>query len=214
MQTLIRVLLGAVLIAGLGVGLLATAADPAPAPAEQAPSGTAVATFAGGCFWCMEGPFDVLDGVTATISGYAGGHLDNPTYRQVSAGDTGHAEVVQIHYDPAVISYEALLRVFWRNIDPTTPDRQFCDRGNQYRPGIFVHDDAQRAAAEASRAEIERTKSFAAPIQTEIVAAGKFYPAEDYHQDYYVKNPIRYKFYRYNCGRDQRLKELWGEAPH
>ncbi len=181
----------------------------APAPV---PEGSAVATFAGGCFWCMEGPFDVLPGVLSTTSGYTGGQVANPTYEQVSAGGTGHAEAVQIVYDPARIRYEQLLEVFWHNIDPTTPDRQFCDRGSQYRPAIFVHDEAQRAAAQASLAALEQNKPFKAAIKTEIVDAAEFYPAEEYHQDYYVKNPIRYKFYRYNCGRDQRLEQLWGEA--
>jgi peptide-methionine (S)-S-oxide reductase len=180
--------------------------------APDFPPGTAIATFAGGCFWCMEPPYDKLDGVLATTSGYIGGDVDNPTYKQVSAGGTGHAEVVQVLYDPAKISFEKLLDVFWRNIDPTTPDRQFCDGGNQYRTAIFYHDIAQQKLAEASKSALEQTKPFAAPIVTEITAAGTFYAAEDYHQDYYVKNPLRYKFYRFNCGRDKRLEELWGEA--
>lgn len=173
---------------------------------------TAYATFAGGCFWCLEPPYDKVDGVSETISGYIGGAVESPTYRQVSSGSTGHAEAVRITYDPARVSYEELLDIFWRNIDPTTRDRQFCDRGSQYRPAIFYHDDAQKAAALASLERVERTKTFDAPIRTEIVAATRFWPAEDYHQDYYLKNPVRYKFYRYNCGRDQRLEELWGEA--
>ena len=172
----------------------------------------ALATFAGGCFWCMEGPFDKLEGVHETISGYAGGHVVNPTYQQVSSGSTGHAEVVQVTYDPNVVSYEKLLEVFWRNIDPTTPDRQFCDRGSQYRPGIFFHDEAQRAAAERSLADIRESKPFEQDIHVEVTALQAFYPAEDYHQNYYLENPVRYRFYRFNCGRDQRLQELWGTS--
>jgi peptide-methionine (S)-S-oxide reductase len=169
------------------------------------------ATFAGGCFWCMEPPFDKLDGVISTTSGYVGGTEKNPTYREVSAGITGHAEAVQIVYDPKKVTYQQLLDVFWINIDPTVKDRQFCDRGSQYRTGIFYHDAEQQKLAEASKQQIERTKSFAGDIHTDITPATDFYPAEDYHQDYYHKNPIRYKFYRYNCGRDKRLKELWGD---
>jgi len=173
----------------------------------------AVATFAGGCFWCMEPPFDKLDGVISTTSGYTGGHVKKPTYKEVSAGTTGHAEAVQVRYDPDKVSYETLLDVFWRNIDPTVEDRQFCDRGSQYRSAIFVHDASQREAAERSKAALEKEKPFDGPIVTEIVDAGVFYPAEDSHQDYYVKNPIRYKYYRYGCGRDKRLEELWGSQP-
>jgi peptide-methionine (S)-S-oxide reductase len=184
----------------------------APSSAEE-PASTAVATFAGGCFWCMEPPFDALDGVLSTVSGYIGGHVADPTYKQVSAGGTGHAEAIQVLYDPARISYEELLEVFWRNIDPTTEDRQFCDRGSQYRSAIFYHGEAQRATAERSRSELERTKAFEGKIVTEIVAAGTFYPAEAYHQDYYLKNPLRYRYYRFGCGRDARLKELWGPSP-
>ena len=172
---------------------------------------TAVATFAGGCFWCMEPPYDNLDGVISTTAGYLGGHKENPTYQEVSTGETGHTEAVQVVYDPAKVSYEKLLEVFWRNVDPTTPDGQFCDRGSQYRTGIFYHDEEQSRLAHVSKESLVRTKPFAASIVTEIVAAGKFYPAEDYHQDYYMKNPLRYKFYRFHCGRDQRLTELWGE---
>lgn len=168
----------------------------------------AKATFAGGCFWCMEPPYDELDGVLSTISGYTGGTKKNPTYEEVSSGRTGHAEVVQITYDPGKITYSKLLEVFWRNIDPLTPNRQFCDGGSQYRSAIFYHDEAQkRLAVESERAVAKRFKE---PVVTEIVSASAFYPAEDYHQDYYKKNPVRYKIYRYGCGRDQRLKELWG----
>jgi peptide-methionine (S)-S-oxide reductase len=149
--------------------------------------------------------------VDATISGYTGGRTANPTYEQVSSGSTGHAESVQVVYDPAKVSYEKLLEVFWVNIDPTTKDRQFCDGGSQYRTAIFYHDEAQRKAAEASKAALDKSKPFAEPIVTQIVMAGAFTPAEDYHQDYYVKNPVRYKLYRTGCGRDARLKQLWGD---
>jgi len=169
------------------------------------------ATFAGGCFWCMEQPFDVLDGVVSTTSGYTGGDTENPTYEEVSSGTTGHAEAVQILYDPKKISYAELLNVFWRNVDPTNPNGQFVDRGRQYRPAIFYHDEQQRAAAEKSRDELEKSGRFKGPIKTEIVKAGPFYNAEDYHQDYYKKNPIRYKFYRGRSGRDDFLKKTWGE---
>ena len=175
------------------------------------PPGHAVATFAGGCFWCMEPPYDKLPGVTATISGYMGGKTANPTYEQVSSGSTGHAEVVQVVYDPKKVSYEKLLEVFWVNVDPTVKDRQFCDSGSQYRTSIFYHDEAQRKAAEASLAALEKSKPFREPIVTPIVMASAFTPAEDYHQDYYTKNPVRYNFYRNGCGRDARLKELWGQ---
>jgi peptide-methionine (S)-S-oxide reductase len=171
---------------------------------------TAKATFAGGCFWCMEPPYDKLDGVLSTISGYAGGKKKNPTYEEVSAGNTGHTEVVQVTYDPKKITYEKLLDVFWHNIDPLTANRQFCDAGSQYRTAIFYHDEAQKRLAEESKRAL--SKRFKEPIVTEITRAAEFYPAEDYHQDYYIKNPLRYKFYRYNCGRDRRLEELWGAA--
>src|SRR5262245_11775837 len=175
------------------------------------PAATAKATFAGGCFWCMEPPFDKLDGVISTISGYAGGTKKNPTYEEVSAGKTGHAEVVQITYDPKKITYEKLLEVFWHNVDPLTPNRQFCDVGSQYRTAIFYHDETQKRLAEESKKAL--SKRFKEPIVTEIVAASEFYPAEDYHQHYYIKNPLRYKYYRYSCGRDQRLEALWGPDP-
>src|SRR5262245_9415014 len=177
-----------------------------------APTPSATAIFAGGCFWCMEPPFERLEGVLEVTAGYTGGTKVDPTYEEVSAGGTGHAESVRVRYDPAKISYEKLLDVFWHNIDPTTRDRQFCDAGHQYRSAIFVADEAQRRAAEASRAELERTKPFKEPIVTEIVAPSTCYPAEGYHQDYYRKNPIRYRFYRTTCGRDRRLEEVWGAA--
>jgi len=168
------------------------------------------ATFAGGCFWCVEAAFDDLAGVVSVTSGYTGGRTKNPTYEQVSAGGTGHAESVRIVFDPAKITYKTLLDVFWRNIDPTTPNRQFCDVGNQYRPAIFTHGEEQRKLAEESRKGLEESGRFQGKIATEIVPASEFYPAEEYHQKYHLKNPLRYKFYRYNCGRDQRLEELWG----
>ncbi|HEV8520382.1 MAG TPA: peptide-methionine (S)-S-oxide reductase MsrA [Burkholderiales bacterium] len=181
----------------------------------QAPkAAVAKATFAGGCFWCMEPPYDKLTGVISTTSGYIGGQKPNPTYEEVSSGRTGHAEAVQVVYDPKKVSYEQLLDVFWHNIDPTVKNQQFCDVGSQYRTGIFYHDDEQRRLAEASKAALEKSKPFKAPIVTEITRAGEFYPAEEYHQDYYLKNPVRYKFYRNGCGRDARLEQLWGRAPH
>jgi peptide-methionine (S)-S-oxide reductase len=172
----------------------------------------ALATFAGGCFWCMEPPFDKLNGVSATISGYIGGHLANPTYKQVSAGLTGHAEAVQVTYDPAVVSYEQLLEVFWHNVDPLDAGGQFCDRGNQYRTAIFYHSEEQRRQAEASKLALTHAQALPGDIVTEIVAAGEFYPAEDYHQNYYERNPIRYNYYRFSCGRDRRLESVWGES--
>jgi len=172
----------------------------------------ATAIFAGGCFWCMEQPFDVLDGVISTTSGYTGGMRLNPTYEQVSSGTTGHTEAVRIEYDPAKVSYEKLLYVFWRNIDPLTANAQFCDHGTQYRSGIYPLDDEQRRLAEASKTELEKSGRFkSAKIVTEIVPAAQFWPAEDYHQDYYRKNPVRYQFYRAGCGRDARLQALWGD---
>ena len=198
------------LAAGL-VALLSVSAQAADKPADQA--GLAKATFAGGCFWCMEPPYDKLDGVISTTSGYTGGQKTNPSYREVSAGGTGHTEAVQVVYDPKKVSYEKLLEVFWRNVDPTDAGGQFCDRGDQYRTGIFFHDDDQKRVAEISKAAMEKSKPFKQPIVTKLVAATEFYPAEDYHQDYYMKNPVRYKLYRYNCGRDKRLEELWGKAP-
>ena len=173
---------------------------------------TAKATFAGGCFWCMEPPYDKLPGVLSTTSGYMGGKKRSPTYEEVSTGTTGHTEVVQVVYDPAKVSYEKLLEVFWRNIDPTVRDQQFCDMGSQYRTAIFYHDEEQKRLAEASKAALEKSKPFKAPIVTPVQAAGEFWPAEDYHQDYYKKNPVRYKYYRTGCGRDERLKQLWGKA--
>jgi len=170
----------------------------------------AKATFAGGCFWCMEAPFDKIPGVVSVTSGYTGGHKKNPTYQEVSSGSTGHAEAVQVVYDPAAVSYKKLLDVFWHNIDPTVKDRQFCDVGTQYRTAIFYQDEEQRRLAEESRAGLERSKPFKEKIVTEIVPAQEFYPAEEYHQKYYQKNPLRYQYYRAGCGRDARLKQVWG----
>jgi peptide-methionine (S)-S-oxide reductase len=169
------------------------------------------AIFAGGCFWCMEPPFDKLDGVISTTSGYTAGHKDNPSYKEVSAGSTGHTEAIQISFDPEKISYTELLEVFWKNIDPVAVNHQFCDYGSQYRSGIYYLNVQQEKAAKLSLQQLQQTKPFAGDIATEIKAASTFYPAEEYHQDYYQKNPVRYKFYRYRCGRDQRLDELWGE---
>jgi len=169
------------------------------------------ATFAGGCFWCTEEAFEKLGlGAGAVVSGYMGGKLDNPTYEQVSTGRTGHTEVVQITYDPAKLSYEKLLETFWLNHDPTVSDRQFCDSGSQYRPEIFFHTPEQKKLAEASKAKWEKAKPFRQPIVTPITAAGRFWPAEDYHQDYYKKEPVRYRFYVTGCGRYARLDQLWG----
>lgn len=200
-----------VMLSGCGDrgGAAAQARDGTPAPAAARSDGLAEATFAGGCFWCMEPPYDKLDGVKETISGYTGGRTANPTYEQVSAGGTGHAEVVRVVYDPAVVTYEALVDVFWKNVDPFAKNRQFCDAGDQYRSAIFYHDSAQRRAAEATKAAHE--ERFGRPIATQIVPVTEFTPAEEYHQDYYTKNPVRYKFYRWNCGRDARLVEVWGE---
>jgi peptide-methionine (S)-S-oxide reductase len=195
------------LAAIISVTATATALAQSPQPAATKP---AKATFAGGCFWCMEEAFEPVAGVTAVISGYMGGKTKNPSYEQVSSGRTGHAEVVQIEYDPKRVSYEKLLEVFWRNIDPTQPDAQFCDHGSQYRSAVFYHDEAQKRLAENSRAALVKSKPFKGEIVTEISKAAEFYPAEDYHQDYYKKNPVRYKFYKTGCGRAARLKELWG----
>ena len=195
------------LFVSLWLALASTAAAVAQTPAPAA--GPAVVTFAGGCFWCVEADFDKVDGVLSTASGYTGGRVANPTYQEVSRGGTGHTEAVEIAYDPAKASYEKLLDVFWHNHDPLAKNRQFCDRGEQYRAGIFYRTEEERRLAEASKA-VHQAR-FKQAIQTEITAAGAFYKAEDYHQDYYLKNPVRYKFYRYNCGRDARLQELWGK---
>ena len=168
------------------------------------------AYFAGGCFWCMEEAFEKVEGVLSATSGYMGGTVANPSYEAVSAGRTGHAESIEVVYDPAKVSYQRLLDAFWHNVDPVTPNAQFCDHGNQYRSAIFFQTEEEKRAAEASRHAIEQSKRFNEPIVTQIVMASQFYAAEEYHQDYYKKNPVRYKFYKYNCGRAQRLEALWG----
>jgi peptide-methionine (S)-S-oxide reductase len=192
------------------VSLLATAAV-APGGERGPGAGHATAIFAGGCFWCMEEAFEAVPGVLSVTSGYTGGRTANPSYEEVSAGGTGHAESVEVRYDPSKVTYAQLLEHFWRNIDPTTPDRQFCDEGTQYRPAIFYLTEEQKRLAEDSKRRVERTKPFTGPVVTEISPATAFYPAEEYHQDFYKKNPIRYKFYKHNCGRARRLAELWGE---
>jgi peptide-methionine (S)-S-oxide reductase len=193
-------------------GVLAQgAAKTAPAPAAAVAS-SAKATFAGGCFWCVEADFDKVPGVLSTTSGYIGGTVANPTYNQVSAKTTGHTEAVEIVYDPGKVSYEQLLGVYWRSIDPTVVDRQFCDVGSPYRTAIFAHGPQQLAQAQASKAALEKSKPFREPIVTPVLPASTFYRAEDYHQDYYKKNPVRYNYYRASCGRDARLQQLWGKS--
>jgi peptide-methionine (S)-S-oxide reductase len=200
---------------GLAVlGALSSGISAAQTPAKPAasPSATlAKAIFAGGCFWCVESDFDKLPGVIRTTSGYAGGKTANPSYEQVSSHTTGHAEAVEVVYDPTKVTYERLVSYFWHTIDPTVKDQQFCDHGSPYRTAIFTIGPEQFKVAQASRAAVEKSKPFKEPLVTEIVAAGVFYPAEDYHQDYYTKNPIRYKYYRTTCGRDARLQQLWGD---
>jgi peptide-methionine (S)-S-oxide reductase len=208
-KTIITVLL---LMANfLVVNASRAASDSAPKQGAPPSSQLQKATFAGGCFWCMEHPFDELAGVVSVTSGYTGGHKKNPTYQEVSAGGTGHAESVQVVYDPAKIGYDKLLERYWHNIDPTTKDREFCDSGNQYRSAIFYQNEEQHRVAIQSKQALEQSKPFKGPIVTEITQASQFYPAEEYHQHYYKKNPIRYKYYRTGCGRDKRLKELWGD---
>jgi peptide-methionine (S)-S-oxide reductase len=199
-----------VLLAGGFVFLLAIDGAVAQQAAATADAKNTTAIFAGGCFWCVEADFDKLPGVINTESGYTGGRVSNPTYEQVSRGGTGHAEAVRVTYDPKKVTYEQLLDYFWRHIDPTVKDRQFCDSGDQYRSAIFYQGDAQKLAAEASKARLEKSSRFAR-IHTEVAPAGAFYPAEEYHQDYYRKNPIRYKYYRTGCRRDARVSEIWGE---
>lgn len=200
----------------LTLTLLLAAVLAGPAPAQAQPKVTkpvtAKATFAGGCFWCMEEAYDPVPGVIATVSGYMGGMTKNPTYEQVTTGRTGHAEVVQVEYDPAKVSYARLLEVFWRNVDPTQKDGQFCDHGSSYRTAIFYHNDEQKKLAETSKAALSKNKPFKGEIVTEITKAPEFYAAEGYHQDFYLKNPVRYKFYKSGCGREARLRELWGKS--
>lgn len=194
----------AVLVPATAIAQFGPAAMPKPVP------GTAVATFGGGCFWCVEEAFDKVPGVISTTSGFMGGHVKNPSYEQVSTGGTGHNEVVQVVYDPKKVTYARLLDAFWHNIDPTQFNGQFCDHGSQYRSEIYYHDEDQHKAAEASRAALMKNKPFKGEIRTLIMRASEFYPAEEYHQDYYKKNPIRYKYYKTACGRESRLKEVWG----
>jgi peptide-methionine (S)-S-oxide reductase len=202
------------ILLGLTISALLAAApgaDSTDGPTQASDAKLEKATFAGGCFWCMEPPFDELPGVISTTSGYTGGRTKNPTYEEVSAGSTGHAEAVEIVYDPAKITYARLLDVFWKNIDPITPNRQFCDVGTQYRAAIYYHNDEQKRMAEESKKALESSGRFKQPIVTEIAAVSPFYRAEEYHQDYYKKNPIRFNFYKYGCGRARRLEELWGK---
>lgn len=187
---------------------LAYAGEPATEP------GYSKATFAGGCFWCMEEAYERVPGVISAVSGYMGGTVKNPTYEQVSSGRTGHMEVVQVQYDPSKVTYAKLLDVFWHNVDPTQADGQFCDHGSQYRSAIFYRGDEQKKLAEASKTALAKTKPFKGDIVTAILPAGDFYPAEEYHQDFYRKNPARYKFYKTGCGREARLAQLWGRAAH
>lgn len=194
-------------------GGLAMAAVLALSPAvAAAQAGTERAIFAGGCFWCTESDFDKVPGVVATISGYTGGTTTSPTYQQVSSETTGHAEAVEVIFDPKKVSYAQLVEHYWRTVDPTTKDRQFCDIGSSYRTAIFAVGDEQLKVARASKEALAKSKPFSKPIVTEIVPASTFYKAEEYHQDYYIKNPVRYRYYRTSCGRDARLKELWGSA--
>ena len=176
--------------------------------------GLATATFAGGCFWCVESDFDKVPGVVETVSGYTGGTVDNPTYKQVTKGGTGHREAVQIRYDPEQVSYERLLHIFWRSVDPTDGGGQFCDRGESYQTAIFAGNDEERRLAEASKEALERSMVLDAPVVTPIEPAGEFYPAEDYHQDYYTKSPFRYRYYRFACGRDSTVQQVWGKEAH
>ena len=182
------------------------------APTLYAEPNTQKAIFAGGCFWCMEPPFDALDGVISTTSGYIGGTVAEPTYKQVSSGTTGHTEALQIVFDPSKITYEELLATFWLNIDPVDSGGQFCDRGSQYRSEVFYTSNEQRELAEKSKQQLDASDALPAPVQTAVTASSQFYPAEDYHQNYYQNNPKRYKFYSWNCGRKQRLLQLWGKA--
>ncbi len=203
-------LVGVAILAGLTTPALA---QPKPGgPTSAVPTAaTAKATFAGGCFWCVEADFDKIPGVLSTTSGYIGGKTANPTYEQVSSHSTGHAEAVEVVFDPAKVSYERLVEYFWRTIDPTVKDQQFCDRGSPYRTAIFAHGLDQLRIAQSSRAALEKSKPFKEAVVTEVLSASAFYPAEDYHQDYYKKNPIRYKYYRTSCGREARLQQLWGD---
>ncbi len=204
----------ALLMAMFAVSACAGPVNGAANSPDESGDKTESAIFAGGCFWCMEPPFDKLEGVISTTSGYTGGKLPNPSYEQVSEGSTGHAESVKVVFDPAKVSYKKLLDVYWHNVDPFAIDQQFCDHGDQYRTAIFTQGPEQMRLAEESKRELEASGRFDKPIVTQIVPASTFYPAEGYHQDYYMKNPVRYKFYRYNCGRDARLEQIWGSSDH
>jgi peptide-methionine (S)-S-oxide reductase len=196
----------------LSLGLAAPAfADEPTKLAEPTPAGLAVATFAAGCFWCMEPPYDKTEGVVSTTSGYTGGKVPGATYKQVGAGNTGHTEAVRVVYDPKKVSYEKLLDIYWKNVDPLDADGQFCDRGDAYRPAIFVHDEEQKRLAEGSKAALAASGRFKEPIVVPVEPAREFWVAEDYHQDYYQKNPTKYAYYRWGCGRDARLEQLWGK---
>jgi peptide-methionine (S)-S-oxide reductase len=200
-------------LAALAALTLSLPAAAQQAPVQQAPATQQVATFAGGCFWCMEKPFDVVDGVVSVYSGYMGGETKNPTYEQVSSGRTGHTEVVQVTYDASKVSYDALLEIFWRNVDPVDKGGQFCDRGSQYRPEIFAHNAEQKQKAESSKAKLDASKKLPWPVIVPVTAAAEFTKAEEYHQKYYKKNPGHYQRYRTGCGRDARLEALWGKDP-
>lgn len=205
MLRLLATALGAIVFAAIAVAQTET-------PQAELDRKLEVATFASGCFWCTEADFDKVKGVVETTSGYMGGATPNPTYEQVLTGTTGHAEVLQLKYDPSEVTYEDLLDVYWRNVDPLDGRGQFCDRGSQYRPAIFYHTDEQKRLAEDSKAVLEKSGRFDQPIAVEITAASAFTPAEDYHQDFYLRNPVRYTFYRIGCGRDARLEALWGKS--
>lgn len=192
-------------------GLIVAGEGATPAASATGKAPAAVAVFAGGCFWCTEADFDKIPGVLSTTSGYIGGHVENPTYEEVSYGATGHAEAVQVRYDPGRVTYAQLLEAFWPTIDPLTANAQFCDKGSQYRSAIFYGNAEEQRLAEASKAALEKSGRLPGPVVTEIVPATTFYPAEDYHQDYHSKNPIRYNYYRHGCGRDDRLEQLWGK---
>jgi peptide-methionine (S)-S-oxide reductase len=212
-----RIILLSAIVLALGYvwlrgGFVGVIADSPQAPAPRASANVAKATFAAGCFWCVESDFDKVPGVISTTSGFTGGRVKNPTYEQVSRGGTGHTEAVVIEYDPSKVTYEQLLDHFWHNVDPFAANRQFCDVGDQYRPAIFVHDEAQRKAAEESKARVQQMLKQTVVVQ--IVDAGPFYLAEQYHQDYYKKNPVQYRYYRWGCGRDARLEEVWGKSSH
>ena len=195
----------------VGMTPAAVGAEDSPAPGPE--SGHAVATLAAGCFWCIEADLEKLPGVISVVSGYSGGHKVNPSYKDVSAGDSGHREVVRVLYDPERLSYAELLRVFWRNVDPTDGGGQFCDRGFQYSSAIFYHGEQQRQAARVSLHTLQNQHSKLGDLHTEILPAAVFYEAEERHQDYYKKNPLRYRYYRFSCGRDKRLERLWGAPP-